>query len=321
MSTPLPSLIIGPAIVTWNGYTYYTKAGVTVEFQRATFVIETDFDGKIDERHQAQKTTVSLQPVGSIAGLTACFPYGVGAVGTRLFGTTNLPLVIVTKFGGASNTGQTITYPRAALTQCPPLRLQPTATLFGELAFTCLGDPTVQPNTSTAWEALADVAFADTSFDESAIITDNYSAAWGASPYNAMGSQTGFAIDLTLELGAIDDDSYGHVDLVLKSLTATARFVPNNLTQANFTALLANQNTGYIYPGMSLARATHDLVITGSGNQGSGHTLTATLKNAGPKQGSYRYGVDQHRFASLEFTSRRTWTSGTANPLLTLAAA
>ena len=250
-----------------------------------------------------------------------CFPSALRAWGTRLFGATNLPLVIVSKFGGASNTGQTITYPRSALTQCPQLRLMPTDTLFGDLEFTCFGDPTVQPNTSAAWETIADAAFADTSFDETALITDSYSAAWGGSPYAAMGSQTGFELDLHLELGAIDDDSYGHVDLVLKSLTATARFVPNNLTQANFTALLANQNTGYIYPGMSLARAAHDLVITGSGNQGSGHTLTATIKNAGPKQGSYRYGVDQHRFASLEFTSRRTWTSGAANPLFTLTAA
>ena len=318
MSNPLPSLIIGPAIVTWNGHTYYTKGGVKAEFKRETFKIETDMDGQIDERMKTQMLEVSFQPVGMIADLTG-FYYTVSQVGKSIFTSSALPLVIVTKFGGASNTGQTITYPRAGLLKLPQFRLKATDTLFGDMAFACPGVPTVQPNTSTAWETIADAAFADTTFDETKIVTDIYHADYGSSPFAAMGSKTGFEIDITAEMANIEDDSYGIVDIILKSLTGSAKFVPNNLTQANVATLMNYQNTGYVFPGQSLSPGSTDLVVVGSGNNGL--TLTATLKNAGPKGVTYMYGIDKHRYEGVEFTSKRTWTSGTANSLFTMAVA
>src|SRR6267154_1996638 len=189
MSNPiLPIVIVGPAIVTWNGKSFYSKAGVKSEFKRDTFKIETDFDGTIDERMKTQMTEISLQPDGQISDLPKYFPYTVGAIGKSIFGASPLPLVIVTKFGGASNTGQTITFPRAAISKLAQLRLKPTDTLFGDMTFSCLGVPTVQPNTATAWQTIADSAFADATFDETKIVTDIYTAAYGSAPYNAIGS-------------------------------------------------------------------------------------------------------------------------------------
>jgi hypothetical protein len=322
MSNPiLPTVIVGPAIVTWNGYSYYFKAGIKAEFKRETFKIETDFDGQIDERMKTQMTEVSGQPVGMIstAGLSAMFPYAVGAIGKSIFGTTNLPLVIITKFGGTGNAGQTITYPRAAVSKLPQLRLKPTDTLFGDLTFTCLGDPTVQPNTSTAWNTLASATFTDASFDETQIITDIYSAAFGSSPFNAIGSMAGFEIDIAMATDNITADDFGMVDMILKSLTATAKFAPSNLTETQVNTLLNNQGTNYIFPGQSLAKSGTDLVITGSGN--SSKTLTLTIKNAGPKDAGFMYSTSKHRFDAVAFTSKRTWTSGAANALFTLAVA
>jgi hypothetical protein len=316
----LPTIIAGPAIVTWNGNSYYTKTGVRAEFKRETFKITTDTDGEIDERMKAQSTDVTIQPVGmtGAAGtaMAAYYPYGVGAIGRSLFGATNLPLAVVTKFGGANNAGQTITYPRAALTRLPALRLRATDTLFGEMSFTCLGDPTVQPNGANAWETIADAAFADASFNETQIVTDIYTAAYGGSPYNAMGSMGGFEVNFGLAAEAIDADDFGHVDLMLKSLTATARFAPSNLTQAQVAALLSYQDTGYIFPGQSPAKAGTDLVIAGSGR--GARMLSVTIHQAGPKQGGFRYATGKHRLGTLGFMSRRTWTNGAANPLWTI---
>lgn len=320
MSNPvLPNIIVGPAIVSWNSKSFYSKAGIKAEFKRETFNIETDFDGKIDERMKTQMTEITFQPDGQISTLTKYFPYSVAQIGSSVFGSTALPLVIQTKFGGASNTGQTITYPRAALTKLPQLRLKPTDTLFGDMTFTCLGVPTVQPNTSTTWQTIADAAFADATFDETAIITDTYTAAYGASPFNAMGSMAGFELDIACELDTITADDFGIVDMILKSLTATAKFAPSNLTEANLYTLLNNQGSGYIFPGQSLSKSNTDLVIAGSGN--AAHTLTATIKNAGPKQAGFVYSTSKHRFDAVEFTSKRTWTTGTANALFTLALA
>ena len=324
MSNPapvLPSIITGPAIVTWNGNSYYTKTGVKADFKRATFKITTDTDGEIDERMKAQLAEVTFQPVGMMGAastaMAAYYPYGTGAIGKSIFGATNLPLVIVTKFGGANNAGQTIIYPRGALTKLPQLRLRATDTLFGEMTFSCLGDPTVQPNGANAWETIADATFADTSFNETQIVTDIYVAAYGASPYNAMGSMAGFEVNLGMAVDTIDADDFGRVDMVLKSLTATAKFAPSSLTQAQVAALLSYQNSGYIFPGQSLADAGTDLVIAGSGK--GARTLSVTLHQAGPKQGGFIYATGKHRLGAIEFTSRRTWTSGAANPLWTIA--
>jgi hypothetical protein len=320
MSTPiLPTILVGPAIITWNGKSFYSKAGIKAAFKRDTFTVETDFDGQIDERAKTQLTEITFQPDGQVANLNKYFPYSVSQIGSSIFGASALPLVIQTKFGGASNTGQTITYPRAAVSKLPQLRLKPTDTLFGEMTFTCLGVPTVQPTGASAWQAIADAAFADTTFDETAIITDTYSAAYGSSPYNVIGSMAGFEIDIAMATENILADDFGIVDMMLTSLIATAKFAPSNLTEAQLYTLLANQNSGYVQPGQSLAKNNTNLVITGSGN--GAKTLTVTINNAGPKQAGFMYSASKHRFDAVEFTSKRTWTSGAANALFTLAVA
>jgi len=324
MSNPtpiLPTIIAGPAIVTWNGNSYYSRAGIKAEFKRETFKITTDADGDIDERMKSQMTEVSFQPAGMCGAASTTmapyFPYAVSAIGKSIFGPTNLPLVIVTKFGGTGNAGQTITYPRGAVTKFPPLRLKATDTLFGDMTFTCLGDPTVQPNGANAWETIASATFADTTFDETQITTDLYVAAYGSSPYNAMGSMAGFEVNLAMATDTINADDFGHVDMILKSLTATAKFAPSNLTQAQMAALLSYQNTGYIFPGQSLANAGTDLVIAGAGK--GARVLSVTIHKAGPKQGGFMYSTGKHRLAAVEFTSKRTWSGGTPNDLWTIA--
>lgn len=320
MSNPiLPTPIVGPAIVQWNGKSFYSKTGIKADFKRDTFKIETDFDGQIDERAKTQSTEISFRPDGQIADLNKYFPYSVGQIGSSIFGASALPLVIQTKFGGASNTGQTITYPRAAVSKLPQLRLKPTDTLFGDMTFTALGVPTVQPTTATAWQNLVDAAFADSTYNDQNIITDIYSAAYGSSPYNAIGSMAGFEIDIAMAVENILADDYGIVDMILKSLTAAAKFAPSNLTQAQVSALLNAQGSSYVYPGQSLSQANTNLVIAGSGN--AAHTLTVTIYNAGPKDAGFMYSTGKHRFDAVQFTSKRTWTSGTANPLFALALA
>src|ERR1700761_3583976 len=107
----LPNIITGPAIIQWNGKSYYSKSGLKADFKRETFKIETDFDGEIDERAKTQSTESTFHPDGQISTLNKYFPYSVAQIGSSIFGATALPLVIQPKFGGASNTGQTITYP------------------------------------------------------------------------------------------------------------------------------------------------------------------------------------------------------------------
>lgn len=320
MSNPvLPVIAASPAIITFNSKSFYAKSGINRKFLRDTFKVTSDLAGQLDERMKSQRQEISFTPDGQISDLGKYFPYAAGDIGKSLFGTSDSPLVVVTKFGGTSNAGQTLTYPRAALTKLSPLFLGSQKTLFGDMAFTCLGDPTVQSNTSNAWETIASSTFADATFDETKIVTDIYTAAYGSSPYNSMGAMSGFTLDIALEKEDVTADDFGIVDMFLKSLTATAKFIPSNLTETQISTLLGLQGTGYVFPGQSLSKNNTDLVVTGSGNNGL--TLTATIKNAGPKQASFNYDVGKHRLMEVEFSSKRTWTSGAANALWTLAVA
>ena len=134
-----------------------------------------------------------------------------------------------------------------------------------------------------------------------------------------MGAMGGFEVELGMATETIEADDFGHVDMILKSLTAMARFAPSNLTQAQVAALLNYQGSGCVFPGQSLSKSNTNLVIAGSGNNGL--TLTVTIANAGPKGVGFMYASGKHRLGAIEFTSKRTWTSGAANPLWTIAVA
>jgi len=89
---------------------------------------------------------------------------------------------------------------------------------------------------------------------------------------------------------------------------ASAKFAPANLNETQLDTLLAVQGSSAILPGMSLANAGTDLVITST-------PLNVTLKNAGPKDAEYIYTVGQHRFQGVTFMNKHTFTAGAANPL------
>ena len=309
MSLPTPVIIQGPAIVTFNGQSFYTKGGIKKTLKRDTFDVTTDAWGKVDERLTSQVTELSFTPAGNIgttAQLTAHFPYAASAIGQSIFnpaGGADLPLVIQTL------AGETITYPRAAITKLPTLNLKATDTLLGEITFTALTSSSTQLTATGALKTNSTTAFSDTTFDPSKIFTAAYQAAWGStSPYNAMISTDGFEFSVDIGLKPVTVDVWGVVDMYLESIVATAKFAPANLTETQLDTLLNVQGTNAIVPGMSLAVAGTDLVISSA-------PLTVTLKNAGPKDADYIYTVGQHRFQGVQFISKRTFTTGAANPL------
>jgi hypothetical protein len=315
----LPVINAGPAIVTLDSYSYYTEGGIELNPDRKSFTVKSDTDGDIDERHSSLINEITFTPVGEVESLSKPFPYGAASVGKSIFGTSNKPVVIVTKFGGASNTGQTITFPRGAVNpeKMPQLRLSTQKTLLGQMGILCLGSAVVQDNTSAFWSTLADAVFADTGFDETKVVTDIYTAAWGASPFASMGALEGFTVDIKGKNKMIMDDGVGIADVHLVSLNASARFRPNNLTEANLRTLLAYQDTAAIRPGQSYANRNRDLVITGAGNNGL--TLTVTLPKVGPKDAKFLYKAGEHRNGEVVFTQKRTATTGVMNDPFTLA--
>jgi hypothetical protein len=315
----LPVIIPGPAIVQFDTRSFYTKSDIMEELVLGSFMVECDMHGPIDERKSSQLTRLRFTPAGEIRALDKVFPVGVANIGGSIFGSANKTVVVHTKFGGALGTGQTITYPRGGISRMPAMKLRPRDELFGEMEILCIGDKATQNNTVGYWRAVADAAFTDATFDESKVVTDYYSAAWGGAPFATMGAMAGFEFEIGMQTEEIPADDVGIADIVLKGLTGMVRFAPSNISLADLDTLLAAQTASAVLPGQSFTKGNQDLVITGGGN--GGVVLTATLHKAGPKAYQGQYGMAKHRHRTVEFTSRRTWTAGVAQPLFTIAAA
>lgn len=309
MPVHLPTIIQGPAIVIFNSQSFYFRDGLKRSIKRETFDVSTDAHGVIDKRVKSAQVELTGTPDGQLisnAVLAKYFPYAVGDVGKSIFGASDKSLVIHTL------AGQTITYARAAITKLPVLRLKPTDTVFGDMAWTCLGKSATQPTEAGYFSALASAAFADATFNADAIRTARYQAAWGAdAPYDVMGAKEGFELEIAIETSPITVDDFGVVDMILKSITGLARFAPTNLTEAEVDDLLAIQDADAVLPGQSLAKANKDLVIAADG------VFSATLHKCGPMDMDSQFQTGEHRHGQLQFQAKRTWTSGSANALWT----
>ncbi len=301
-----PDIISGPAIISFDSYSYYTEGDIAVKLNREVTDIKTSMHGKIDERLKSQSVEISFTPAGEAENIAKYFPYGVSNIGAKLFTATDKPLEILTL------AGEKITWHAAALTKMPPLRLGVGNTLFGDMAFTCLGKDNTEPTNAAYFKSVASQVFSNTDFDETKIVTNRYTAAYGAAPYAAMHSLEGFEIEIGMELRNQMVDSFGLTNIILAGLTATARFTPAGLTEAQVDTLLALQDTGAVLPGESLAKAGTDLVITGG-------DVSATVHKAGAKIVETKYGMESERHGQLEFMARRSWTAGAANALFTFS--
>ncbi|ODU24768.1 MAG: hypothetical protein ABS95_01490 [Verrucomicrobia bacterium SCN 57-15] len=305
MSLPLPSIISEPSVLVYNGNSFYSKDGFKLNYKRDTFKVVSDMAGELDERLLRDSVEISWNPAGQITAINKFIPFTVADIGKSIFKLADNSVVIWTK------SGKKHTWQRGAITKMPQLRLQPSDTLFGDMTITCIGKAATQPTDPAYFKAITSVPFADATFDETAILTAIYSAAWGAAPYAAMGAMNGFQIDIGMTTSTITCD-LGIADITLSSLSAGARFAPSNLSEADMDALFDFQDAGAVLPGQSITKKDRDLVI-------SSDVFSATIYKAGPKGYAQMFASGKQMHDAIEWGSRRTWAVGVADPLFALS--
>lgn len=313
----LPTILQGPAYITHGGVTTFAQAGVSISIKRDTWSPESAYGG-IGARLKATSATISITPVGMVTAANLNYYYAAHLSPSTTVGKTaiNGPLVIVD-----INATKSYTFAKAALTKPPSLHLGPDATAFGSMDYTAIGDPTIQPLATGNFKTNDGTPSLSTAFEESSITSDIYSAAWGASPYDAMGSIAGFDLDFGLDTKQILAGDIGIADIVLSGLSIGASFAPSSLTDAQIDNLLRNNNTvGFaetLLPGQEIARGAaatpgtaKDLVITGTQLAG-----VFTAKVQGCESSDYVYQVGEHRFKGVKFVGARRWTTGAETAL------
>ena len=94
----IPLRIHGPAIITFNGVSYYFKTGLKGSIKRNRAKIEIDAFGQIAEVAKDCVVEFTGSPAGAIraADLAAQMPYTPSMIGQSVFGSNDTPLVVQT---------------------------------------------------------------------------------------------------------------------------------------------------------------------------------------------------------------------------------
>ncbi len=310
----LPVIIQGPAYMTHGGVTTFVAKDIAVSLTSESWEPETAY-GKIGKRLKARTAKFTVTPVGMVTAANLAYYYREHLAPATYIGVSMCAssLVIV-----SIPSALKYTWAKAAKTKAPSLHCGPDKTAFGSMEFEAIGDPAIQPLTAahlkTAEEAAGSLS---TGFEESSIDSDIYKAAYGASPYDAMGSLNGFDIDFGLEPKKIYAGDVGVADIILASLDTAVSFEPSSLTETQVDGLLKLDGAEALLPGQEFARGAAasagtpvDLVITGTQ---LAHVFTC--KAVGAMDAGYTYVLGEHRLKAVKFVNSRRWTTGAETAL------
>jgi hypothetical protein len=317
MSTPiLPVVLRGPGIFYADSYAYYVdQSGLKISVSRKTEKTVDDFFGVLDETSQGgPMVEISFTPTGIIRSLAKPFPYGPTSM---VAGWYSGQSILKGACYWSSKAGEKRLWARGGIRKSPTLFLNPRKQIFGSMTFNCINQITVQPTDAAVLETISATAFADTTFDETKIVKDLYTASLGSrtTPYNAIGAREGFEIEPVYEMDEVPDFNVGVADILLKSVQWRVKFAPNNLTRTQFLALPYWEDTSAIMAGESVARGpsgvAEDLVIDSD-------VLTATLHQIGFVKAESGGGVKVDANGQIEGLCKMKFTTGVPQPLVTI---
>jgi hypothetical protein len=305
-----PTVIQGPAYINRGTLWVYTEDDIVVDYKRETWNPKGSITGNLGERLKSTHVEISCKPVGEAESLTGYWPFGPTDIGKSILAAT--PLAIIPMVGNK------ITFPRSGVLQMPSLSLAPLNTAWQAMKFICLGDPAVEPTNAAYFQTIAAIAggegSADTHFDQTKVVSPRYLGTWGAAPFDALESEAGWEVTPIMETKMMQGANWGLLDVILTSLGVSARASLINITEAQYDTLMKLQGATALRPGDTISSSgdDRDLVIAGTG-------LSVTLKHMGVSEAQLRYGAGTFRQGPVKFVNRRTWTTGVADALWTLA--
>lgn len=302
-----PTVIQGPAYVKQGSKVWYTEGTVRINYQMRTWNPRSAAFGPLGPRMRNRVVTVSFKPVGMVTAATATANYLIhnpANVGASILSTDDLvvaPLV-----------GNKITFNgRAGISRMPNLKLCALATVWdGDMEFTVLGDSAVEPTTAAYWQTIA-ATTADTSFDETQIISPRYTAAWGVTYTGIEPDENGFVIEPQQENKELVSANDGVSDVILAGVGVRCRFRPLSLSETEMAAMIALQGATARLPG-AIVGQTDSLVITGTG-------LAVTLPRMGPTDAGLHYAVGEWRQGEVVFENKIGFTVGVPSALWSFA--
>lgn len=203
-----------------------------------------------------------------------------------------------------------IVFPNAGVVAMPPILHSATQSLIGQVGFAAFRKNNVALATADSLYTVTKALLTDTPPEASTILTQEYSGAWGAAPWDAFKFRDACTLTPTLTTSPIKTDGRGTLGLKIQTVGATATGAPQSMTEAQLLDVLGMQG-GTVAIGKSKTRA--NLVISGTG-------VHNTVYNASATALPQTFSVTDPRAGQVAFISARTPGSpafrvGTAAPV------
>ena len=212
------------------------------------------------------------------------------------------PLVVTT------NRRTKITFYNACVVQPPPILPSAVKTIYGSTRFEVFRRHGKAWGDEESLFKIESATWTDAEFDAADIITQPYSAAWGAvAPWADINTESGFNVETELRTTEKGSDAVGTMNRMIDLVYPTARFTPIGIMEADILGKLRVQGSGN-YRGQSFASGSNDLIITGSG-------VYISLTGAQLRTGPTRYNRHDYRSGELHFVPTLSFTGGLPNPL------
>lgn len=300
--------IQGPALVTYRSQTFYHKGNITVKFLPKMMPIPADGLGEIDSRPIDRGLEVSFESIGAWSAAIAAvlWPHLALLPDQSIVGATDYPLVI----WGRDN--DKLTIHNAFVSKMPPLRVAVDKTASGATTFRGILRTGYDPSDAAAYYTRVTATYpGDSTLATSGIIHLPGTAVWGASaPWSSFRTESGWEFDFAMATKDKTIDGFGTVDVIMTSLTATAKAVPAGVTMADIMAKLPMAGA----LGTTTAGEADLVISTATG--GPQVTLNAARLTDGP----IAFGADTNRVGQCTWQATRTWTAGVPDALAVVAA-
>ena len=313
MALTRASLGRGPAIVTWNGGTFFMRDSMVPKHSPVWKPVGCTQLGQIDKYKSDFMIKHSFQLFGLFANMDKLFPPALlnPVPGTALFGT-DTALVI------QARDGSNVTYPNTQITKLTDLFLGVDNELFAaNLEMTSLISNTALasggPEVAGAYFSRSTTSYSETTFALTNFLKTRWTAAWAAKTgFTSIVAEKGFNIAWNLDLKPHVVDGYGTVDMIIGEggMVAACKCVPIGPTLAQGDTAQAVHSAH----GTLLGAGGADLTISSFAGSHS-----VVLKTANLVETSAAFGIEPLRVNEHTWETTRLVTTGAVAAMATVA--
>ena len=302
------TLYRGPAMVQYNGHTFFTRDDIVARLAPEWGAVNTSMYGEVDSVLADRVYQVPLTLWGAWENLADLFPAAVmaGTVGASIFGASDKALTIW------GRNGDKVVYANAAVTKLANLHLGVGADLFSSaVEFTCLRANTANPEDANAYFTLSNSPLTEDAFAKTNFSRQRWTAAWGSvAGFASFVGEKGIDISWEAQMEPVRVEGWGTSDFTLAGFKAQARCIPIGPTLAQLEAASQSQDTAL---GSLLSGAVADLTLSAA------KSGTIVLKNAALREHGYAFGQTPLRIGECVWETTRLFVDGVPGVVASVA--